>query len=528
MDANVSPLLPWDRLLGTDPEIPWDALEQFARALPGHDQVLGRLLEMYGQFEREPYERHSYEGIYIPAIFARAAADLPADVKLRLAHRMVRSLAASEEADDAVVSDVLEIAVASMGPEAALTAVLEFASKDPPSCAGAYALWHLMALAKDTRDASLRDRAIQLCLQALEMAKSGEWSDEDAQPAAFLLGRMRHLPARPLIQRLYVKTQDPELLDSLELLDGKTQWDDKDDLWNAPFEDWVQENCDFLRDWYLNGDEDESEDPDEWDDDFDDGHDGDDEEDDEGDDDEDGDFDDGEARDEEVMERAEALVYEFHDSRFLADVPSETREDYCYAIGSVLDYAWRYEGVEAKDLTKSVLHELLLDVLPRKVTAQRDYYERLAPAVTLFLEFLEAKGVLRGTAKMRQAVGQWRDEIVRRGMDPKNWGPAKTFAMAAMEAGVDLTDEKAMRRFMAVYNAKLMEKHRAGGGTGERTMRQAERLIGLGEYQGEDDYHNEPVAAPIRNSGAKVGRNDPCPCGSGKKFKKCCGNSARP
>ncbi|WP_418531070.1 SEC-C metal-binding domain-containing protein, partial [Hominenteromicrobium sp.] len=23
--------------------------------------------------------------------------------------------------------------------------------------------------------------------------------------------------------------------------------------------------------------------------------------------------------------------------------------------------------------------------------------------------------------------------------------------------------------------------------------------------------------------GPKVGRNDPCPCGSGKKYKKCCG-----
>jgi protein translocase subunit secA len=23
--------------------------------------------------------------------------------------------------------------------------------------------------------------------------------------------------------------------------------------------------------------------------------------------------------------------------------------------------------------------------------------------------------------------------------------------------------------------------------------------------------------------GKKVGRNDPCPCGSGKKYKKCCG-----
>jgi SEC-C motif-containing protein len=26
----------------------------------------------------------------------------------------------------------------------------------------------------------------------------------------------------------------------------------------------------------------------------------------------------------------------------------------------------------------------------------------------------------------------------------------------------------------------------------------------------------------VRREGAKVGRNDPCPCGSGKKFKKCC------
>ena len=28
---------------------------------------------------------------------------------------------------------------------------------------------------------------------------------------------------------------------------------------------------------------------------------------------------------------------------------------------------------------------------------------------------------------------------------------------------------------------------------------------------------------PVVNKGQKVGRNDPCPCGSGKKYKKCCG-----
>jgi len=27
---------------------------------------------------------------------------------------------------------------------------------------------------------------------------------------------------------------------------------------------------------------------------------------------------------------------------------------------------------------------------------------------------------------------------------------------------------------------------------------------------------------PIRRDGPRIGRNDPCPCGSGKKYKKCC------
>lgn len=27
---------------------------------------------------------------------------------------------------------------------------------------------------------------------------------------------------------------------------------------------------------------------------------------------------------------------------------------------------------------------------------------------------------------------------------------------------------------------------------------------------------------PIVRAGSKIGRNDPCPCGSGKKYKKCC------
>lgn len=31
-----------------------------------------------------------------------------------------------------------------------------------------------------------------------------------------------------------------------------------------------------------------------------------------------------------------------------------------------------------------------------------------------------------------------------------------------------------------------------------------------------------PVSQPFRHETPRVGRNDPCPCGSGKKYKKCC------
>jgi preprotein translocase subunit SecA len=48
-----------------------------------------------------------------------------------------------------------------------------------------------------------------------------------------------------------------------------------------------------------------------------------------------------------------------------------------------------------------------------------------------------------------------------------------------------------------------------------RELEQA-RMAGAGDRQ---------VQQVVR-SGAKVGRNDPCPCGSGKKYKKCCGAKA--
>ena len=42
------------------------------------------------------------------------------------------------------------------------------------------------------------------------------------------------------------------------------------------------------------------------------------------------------------------------------------------------------------------------------------------------------------------------------------------------------------------------------------------------QLPGEDEAELPPPVAPIQAEG-RVGRNDPCPCGSGKKHKQCCG-----
>ncbi len=61
----------------------------------------------------------------------------------------------------------------------------------------------------------------------------------------------------------------------------------------------------------------------------------------------------------------------------------------------------------------------------------------------------------------------------------------------------------------------------------------ADWLYGLEEWDAIFDkdrqkelYKEQKASQTVRNEGPKIGRNDPCPCGSGKKYKKCCGARA--
>ncbi|HKD90790.1 MAG TPA: SEC-C metal-binding domain-containing protein, partial [Terriglobales bacterium] len=54
-------------------------------------------------------------------------------------------------------------------------------------------------------------------------------------------------------------------------------------------------------------------------------------------------------------------------------------------------------------------------------------------------------------------------------------------------------------------------------------QRKKQRELEIARFAGSGDQ--APVQT-IRRASDKIGRNDPCPCGSGKKYKKCCGANA--
>ena len=55
----------------------------------------------------------------------------------------------------------------------------------------------------------------------------------------------------------------------------------------------------------------------------------------------------------------------------------------------------------------------------------------------------------------------------------------------------------------------------------ENAIQRRQVAVATNESHGEGDKSIKKK--PVRTASQKVGRNDPCPCGSGKKYKKCCG-----
>ena len=73
---------------------------------------------------------------------------------------------------------------------------------------------------------------------------------------------------------------------------------------------------------------------------------------------------------------------------------------------------------------------------------------------------------------------------------------------------------------VSANNFEAQEKTDLTYNSDKEKMSQQENFSG--SQKSEASFQNSSIQAPFKNE-KKVGRNEPCPCGSGKKYKKCCG-----
>ncbi len=72
-------------------------------------------------------------------------------------------------------------------------------------------------------------------------------------------------------------------------------------------------------------------------------------------------------------------------------------------------------------------------------------------------------------------------------------------------------DDEGVVEFIADYTMNHLVEHH-------------HEIAGFKKIDGEWKYvAGNIITETVKRDGAKIGRNDPCPCGSGKKYKKCCG-----
>jgi preprotein translocase subunit SecA len=116
---------------------------------------------------------------------------------------------------------------------------------------------------------------------------------------------------------------------------------------------------------------------------------------------------------------------------------------------------------------------------------------------------------------------QWKDHLLamdhlKEGIGLRGYGqrdPLVEYKKEAFDIFSEMTERISTEVLRRLFKIQIQKQ--------ETVRREQQKQEQLNYNRGE----GSSVAQTVRR-GRKVGRNDPCPCGSGKKFKKCCGVNA--
>ncbi len=214
------------------------------------------------------------------------------------------------------------------------------------------------------------------------------------------------------------------------------------------------------------------------------------------------------------------------DSFVSSEIPEEWNLDalrgYFYGVLTT-DEDFRYDTDELNRQSTESIRDMLQERADKK----------LAEKIELFGN--EAFGQIERNVLLRNVDINWIDHIdamddLKDGINLRAYGSRDPFNEYRVE-GADMFDEMiatikegTTKMILSVVPAtKIEQKDVSKGATESRRAAPTASDSPYGKAARPDNDVKKPV---VLKASEKIGRNDPCPCGSGKKYKKCCGANA--
>jgi uncharacterized protein YecA (UPF0149 family) len=190
-----------------------------------------------------------------------------------------------------------------------------------------------------------------------------------------------------------------------------------------------------------------------------------------------------------ISESVEVYTGEFKKSSYYMKLNHKEKDEAQAIIRNFSEMMYHYFLMVPANWNARRAVVCLSEIMPSKVVADNSYFEAVEPVMTAFLTFCGDKGyVTEGKIIARRLLGIT-TSIIEELDNEENWSPGKLLIKEAEKKGVDISDKNQLESFIKEYNKDKISL-----------------------FQSEAEKKAE-----------KPGRNDPCPCGSGKKYKKCCG-----
>jgi preprotein translocase subunit SecA len=181
---------------------------------------------------------------------------------------------------------------------------------------------------------------------------------------------------------------------------------------------------------------------------------------------------------------------------------------------------------KSRDWDIEGLKKAISEILPADLGELNNYKERSeikAAIVKMLRSVYEAKEEMVGSPAMREIEKlvmlkeidtKWIEhlhniDVLREGIGLRAWGqrdPLIEYKIEGYKMFQEMMDAARQEIISMIFKVQVVKE-------GEEEQLLRKRNVSYGE----------PVRATAVRKIEKIGRNDPCPCGSGKKYKKCCG-----